>query len=135
VAKDDEEGSKCEGKQRERDEEKRTETALPEGPAIDRQVIGAANAFHQCGENAGGSGEANKKSDEDDMGRSDIVGRLNEVTFEERADVGGENAIEEGGELEAEGSGIGQETDDRGGGDERRKERHDGRVGCGLGQV
>ena len=55
------------------------------------------------------------------------MGRVDEVALEERADVGREDAVEECGELEAEGSGVGQEADDGGGDDERGEERRPSR--------
>ena len=63
------------------------------------------------------------------------VGRVDEVALEERADVGREDAIEEGGELEAEWGGVGQKADDGGGDDERGEERHHRGVGGGLGEI
>ena len=56
--------------------------------------------------------------------------RVDEVTFQERADVGGKDAVEESGELGPEWGGIRSKTDDGGGYDERRKERDHGGVGA-----
>ena len=60
---------------------------------------------------------------------------VNEVALQEWADVGGDDAVEEFGELGADGSGIGSESGDRCGYDERRKERDHRGVGAGLGKV
>ncbi len=124
-----------EGDQRERNEQECAATALPEGPAVHRKIVGAANAFHQSREDAGGSDEADEEGDDEGVGRLGAVWRINEVAFEKRADVGRKDAIEEGGELEAKRGGIGQETDDCGCDDERGKERHHCGVGGGLGEI
>ena len=63
-----------EGNQRERNEEKCAEAALPEGPAVDREVVGAANAFHQGGEDAGGSDEADEEGDDEGVSGPGAVG-------------------------------------------------------------
>jgi hypothetical protein len=61
MTEDDEHAGEGEGDQREWDEEKGATTALPEGPAVDGKLIGAADALHEGGENAGGSREADQK--------------------------------------------------------------------------
>ena len=61
--------------------------------------------------------------------------RCDEVALEQRTDVGGKDAVEEDGELGANGSGIGQQGDDGGGDDERRKEGDHRGVGGGLSEV
>ena len=108
---------------------------MPEGPTVGGEIVGATNAFHQGGEDAGGSGEADQEGDDKGVGGAGTVRRVDEVALKQRADVGGKDAVEEVGELEAEWGGIGQEADDCGGDDERGEERHHGGVGGGLGEV
>jgi hypothetical protein len=63
------------------------------------------------------------------------VRRIDEVALQERADIWGQDVVEEGRELEAEWGGVGKEADDSGGGDECWEEGHHGRIGGGLGEV
>ncbi len=63
------------------------------------------------------------------------MGGVDEVALQERADVGGEDAVEEQGELEAERGGDGQKPDDGGQNDECGKERDHRRVRGRLGEV
>lgn len=73
MAENDENAGKCEGNQRERNEQECSATALPEGPTVHWEVVGATNAFHQSSENAGGSDEADQESDDEGVGRLDAV--------------------------------------------------------------
>ena len=63
------------------------------------------------------------------------MGRIDEVALKVGADIGREDAIEEGRELEAEWSGVGQEANNGRGDDERGKERDHGGVGGRLRKV
>jgi len=111
------------------------ETALPEGPTVFGKFVGTADAFHQGGEDAGGSDETDDEGDDEGVSGPDAVRRVDEVALQERADIRGQNAIEEQRELEAEWGGVGEAADDRGGDDERGEEGHHRGVGSGLGEV
>ena len=102
VSEDDQQAGDGEGEQRERDEEIGADAALPDGPAVAREVVGAAEALHELGDDAGGSGDADDDGDEEDAGGAAVVGGVDEVALQEGADVGGKDAVEEVGELEAE---------------------------------
>ena len=96
------------GDQRERNENKGAEAALPEGPAVQGEVVGAADAFHEGCDDAGCSGDADDDGDDEKAGGTGLMGRSRiEVALQDWADVGGEDAVEEGGELGADGSGVG----------------------------
>jgi len=58
-----------------------------------------------------------------------------EVTLQERTNVGRKDAVKEERHLEADGSGIGKQAGDRSCDDERGKERDDSRISGGLGKV
>ena len=123
-----------EGQERERDQDEGAAAALPEGPAVGGQVAGAAQAFHEGGDDAGGAGEA----DEAARTRARVVwgvsGEVSEVAVEEGDDVGGRT----GRRSRRAGSGGGlfrQQRDDGGGDDQRGKERDHGGVGGGLREV
>jgi hypothetical protein len=135
LTEDNDRAGQSEGDQRERDEEKSAETALQEGPAVGWEVVGAANAFHQRGKNAGCSGEADDERENKGVSRTGAVRRVDEVALQQRTDVRRKDAIKERGELKAQWSVIGKQADDGGGDDERGKQRHHGRVGSGLGKV
>lgn len=135
LTEDNESAGQSERNQRERDEEKSAKAALPEGPAVAWEIVGAADAFHQRGEDAGRSGEADDERNDEGVSRTGAVRRVDEIALQQRTDVGGKDAVKEGGQLEAERSVVGKETDDSGGDDEGGKERHHRGVGGGLGEV
>lgn len=108
---------------------------MPEGPAVEGEFVGATYAFHEGGDDARGSGEADQNGDDKGVGGSRAVRRIDEVALQERADVGRKDTVEEDGELGAERGGVGHETDECGSNDERWEERDHGRVGGGLSEV
>ena len=135
LTEDDNDAGQCEGNQRERDKKKSPKAPLEKGPAVGWEIVGPSDAFHQRGENAGSSGEADDEGDYKGVGGTSAVWRVDEVTLQQWTDVGGKNAVEESGELKAQRSVIREETDNCRGDDERGKERHHGGVGSGLSQV
>jgi hypothetical protein len=135
LTEDNERAGQSERKQRERDEEKSAKAALPEGPAIAWEIVSAADAFHQCGEDAGRSGEADDEGDDEGVSRTGAVRRVDEIALQQRTDVGGKDAVKKCREFEAQWSVVRKETDDSGGDDEGGKERHHRGVGGGLGEV
>src|SRR6266550_2977055 len=106
LAEHDEGGGKKKRQQRDRNKEEGAETALPEGPAVEGKFVGAADAFHQGGEDAGGSDETDDEGGDEGVRGPWAVGCVDEVAFEERADVGRKDAVEEQRELEAERGGV-----------------------------
>lgn len=135
LTEDNESAGQSERNQRERDQEKSAKAALPEGPAVAWEIVGAADAFHQRGEDTGRSGEADDERDDEGVSRTGAVRRVDEVALQQRTDVGGKDAVKESGQLEAEWSVVGKETDNSGGDDEGGKEGHHRGVGGGLGEV
>ena len=135
VAEDNENARDGEGDERERDEQESTKAALEEGPTVDGKVVGAADTLHESGDDAGRTDDSEDEGDDKSMGRARAVGLVDEITLKERTDVRRKDTIEQDGELGADGGVVWKETDDRGGDDERGKERHHGGIGGGLGKI
>lgn len=135
VAKDNKDAGEGKGDHRERNEEEGATTSLPEGPAVDREAVGATDAFHDSCQNAGCPSEADDKGEAEAVSGPGGSRRSVEVALEQGADVRGQDAIEEDGKLKAEGKGIGQEADNSCRDDEGWEERNYGGVGGGLGKV
>ena len=73
LAEDHEVSREEEGQERERDEEESAAAALPEAPAVGGEIVGAANAFHKSGEDAGGSNEADDKGTDEGVGGPGVM--------------------------------------------------------------
>ena len=108
---------------------------MPEGPALGWEVVGAADAFHQRGKNAGCSGKADDEREDKGVSGTSAMRRVDEIALQQWTDVRRKDAIEERGKLKAQWSVIGKQADDGGGDDERGKQRNHRRVGSGLGKV
>src|SRR5216683_813919 len=118
VTEDDQRAGNGKWDEGEGDEGVGAATAAPEGPAFGREMVGAAEALHKRGDDAGGSGEADEEGEDEGVCGLGIVGRGVEVAFEQGGNVRGENAIEEGAELRSDGGGIGEQGDDGRGDDQ-----------------
>ena len=68
VTEDDEDAGEGKGDTRQRDEEEGAEASLPECPAIDWKVVGASEALHDGGQDAGSASEADDEGEAESMG-------------------------------------------------------------------
>ena len=82
MAEDDDAAGKDEGNQGKGYQEEGAETALPEGPAIDWEIVGAADALHEGRQDAGGTDEADQQGDEKSTRGAGAVRRLDEIALQ-----------------------------------------------------
>jgi len=71
VSKDHEDAGQREGNEREGDQNERSQATLPEGPAVEWEVIRTAQAFHDGGQDAGGAKEAHERRNAQGVGGTD----------------------------------------------------------------
>jgi hypothetical protein len=96
VSEDKENAGEGERNQRERDKQKGAKATLQEGPAVYGKFVGAAYAFHESGEDAGGSEEADDERDDKGARGFGAVRGVDEVALQERTDIRRKDSIEEG---------------------------------------
>ncbi len=135
MAEDNQQAGDGERHKRQRHQFEGAAAALPEAPAIAGQPTCAAQPLHQGGDDVGGPGEAHHSGANQRAHRVGVLGGIFKGSVQQQAYAGRQHPVEEAGELEAHRRSVRQQADDRGGDDERRKERNDGRVSGGLRHV
>src|ERR1700694_2959528 len=107
MAEDHQRAGDEERQQGDGDQQIGADAASPEGPAVRGQLVGAAQSFHQLGDDARSPGDADEAGHQQHAAGASGVGSIDEIALQYRAYVGGQDVVEEVGQLGTNRGGAG----------------------------